>query len=59
MGRIFNRNVRTALYMAGLAAVPGLIASGDLPLWAAPIAGPFLLALLNLSPDDVPEDDEP
>lgn len=51
--RLFNRKVRAALYGAGLAAVPALVASGDIPAWAIPIAGPFLLALLNLKPNDL------
>lgn len=56
LNRILTRNVRGALYSAGAAAIPGLVASGDLPAWALPFAAPLLLALLKLSPEDVDEE---
>lgn len=54
---IFNRRVRAGLYLVALALVPSFVAAGDLPAWALPLAGPPLLALLNLSPGDVEDDD--
>lgn len=56
---VFTRKVRASLYGAGIAGTAALVASGDLPAWASPLAAPFLLALLNLAPADVDEDDEP
>lgn len=50
---LFPRPVRASLYAAGVAAVAALVTSGELPAWASPLAGPFLLALLNLSKADV------
>lgn len=50
---IFTRTVRKYIYLVALAAVPLVVALG----WADPqilaLALPVLLALLNLTPDDV------
>lgn len=56
---VFNRRVRAALYGAGIAADGALVAAGELPAWTLAVAGPLLLALLNLSPADVPADPAP
>lgn len=56
----FTRKVRASLYAAAIAAVAALVGSGELPPWSVAVAGPLLLALLNLSPDDVdPDQDGP
>ena len=55
--RIFTRPVRASLYAVALAAFTSLVAAGKIPAWAAPVAAPFLLALLNLTPKDVEKDD--
>lgn len=56
---VFNRAVRGSLYGAGIAAVAALVATGEIPAWAAPVAAPLLLALLHLSPADVADDPAP
>lgn len=56
---IFVRRVRVAIYSGVSAADVALVASGDLPAWTLVAVPSFLLAILNLSPDDVPKDDQP
>jgi hypothetical protein len=56
MRNIFTRTVRKYIYGVALAAVPLVVALG----WADPqilaLALPLILALLNLTPEDVEND---
>lgn len=52
--KLFPRPVRAWLYGIGAASLPALVAADVLPPEALPFVLPILLALLNLTPKDVP-----
>lgn len=56
--RMFPAPVRAWLYGLGLASVPALVYFDLIEPEAAVLAGPFLLALLNVPKNENP-DDEP
>lgn len=55
----FPRRVRAALYGAGYAALVALVASGELPAWVLAPGSPLMLAILNLTPADVEDQEDP
>lgn len=52
MRNIFTRSVRKWIYAVAAAAVPVLVYFGLLDIEASPIILPFILALLNLTPEE-------
>lgn len=53
MEKIFTRNVRKYIYGICIAAVPVLVFCGVLEPEAAALVLPLVLAILNLTPEDV------
>lgn len=53
MDKIFTRSVRKYIYGICIAAVPVLVFCGVLEPEAAALVLPLVLAILNLTPEDV------
>lgn len=57
LAKVFTRPVRKYIYAVSLAAAPLLIYVGWIDPKAAPLALGFILALLNLTPKEVSNDE--
>ena len=53
MKKLLTKNVRKGIYLVCAAALPILVYYGVLDPEALPLILPLILALLNLSPDEV------